>query len=110
MTPDVTPEVTLAPAVPPGTADVVLGGAVYAIWRDEVQDGSDPFWPQWPADVLATDPPPIETDLPSVTDPPDDGGLVTDSDGGSLQVLDPPSSISLLDTIVGGVVASFLGK
>jgi hypothetical protein len=35
---------------------------------------------------------------------------VTDADGGSLQVLEPPSSMNLLDTIVGGVVASFLGK
>lgn len=109
MTPDVTPEVT-APAPSPGTADVVLGGAVYAIWRDEVQDGADPFWPQWPADAIATDPPPAATVGPLVTDPPDPGALVTDSDGGSLQVLDPPSSMGLLDTIVGGVVASYLGK
>jgi hypothetical protein len=36
--------------------------------------------------------------------------MVTDGDGGSLQVVEPPSEQGLLDTIVGGVVASFLGK
>ena len=30
--------------------------------------------------------------------------------GGSLQVIEPPSSLGLLDTIVGDVVSSYLGK
>jgi uncharacterized protein YkwD len=57
-----------------------LGDALYAIWREM-----------------------------AMTAPSDTGGIVTDSDGGSLQVVEPPPSTSLLDTIVGGVLASFLG-
>ncbi len=115
LTPQPTPELTPDPAVSPGSGDVLLGGAVYAIWRDEVSDGgTGGFWPQWPQDAIATDPPPIETGPPLVTDPPlgteDPGGIVTDADGGSLQVVEPPPVMGLLDTIVGGVVASFLGK
>jgi hypothetical protein len=91
--------------------DVVIGGAVYAMWRDATSDGGpDGFWPAWPATASATDPPPATEPPPLVTGPPDDGSLVTDSDGGSLQVLEPASSRSLLDTIVGGVLASFLGS
>ncbi len=96
--------------------DVLLGGAVYAIWRDEITDGTGGgFWPAWPQDAIATDPPPIETGPPLVTDPPltddpDSGGIVTDADGGSLQVVEPAPAMGLLDTIVGGVLASFLGK
>jgi len=41
---------------------------------------------------------------------PSAGGIVTDADGGSLQVVEPTSSMGLLDTIVGGVVAAYLGK
>ena len=73
------------------------------------------FWPEWPQDAIATDPPlesppPLVTDPPFTTQPPDEGGIVTDSDGGSLQVVEPPPPLGLLDTIVGDVVASFLGK
>jgi hypothetical protein len=91
--------------------DVVLGGAVYAIWRDATLGGTPGgFWPEWPADAIATDPPPVETVPPLATDPPGDGGIVADGDGGSLQVVEPPPSMGLLDTIVGGVVTSFLGN
>jgi hypothetical protein len=116
VTPEVTPEITAEPVFSPGTEGVLLGGAVYAIWRDDVSDGTAPGWPEWPQDAIATDPPPLETAPPLVTDPPfetsspDDGGIVTDADGGSLQVIEPPSQQGLLDTIVGGVVASFLGN
>lgn len=110
-TPEVTPQVTAEPTLTPNPVDLILGGAVYAIWRDDTLDGSGDFWPAWPEDAIATDPPPpLETKAPLVTEPPDAGGIVTDSDGGSLQVVEPPSAMGLLDTIVGGVLASFLGS
>lgn len=110
VTPDVTPEVTLEPVLSPNPVDLVIGGAVYAMWREETMDGSGDPWPSWPETAVATDPPPLQTEEPFMSEPPDTGGTVTDSDGGSLQVLDPPPAQGLLDTIVGGVVASFLGK
>ena len=110
-TPDVTPAITAEPPATPSPVDLLLGAAVYAMWRDHALDGSGgDFWPPWPAVAIATDRPPIPTDVPLVSEPPDSGGLVTDADGGSLQVLEPPASMGLLDTIVGSVVASFLGK
>jgi hypothetical protein len=50
------------------------------------------------------------TTSPDSTDgsPPPGGG--TTGVEGSLQVLEPPTTSGLLDTIVGDVVASFLGK
>jgi uncharacterized protein YkwD len=54
-----------------------------------------------PDPVLETLPPP--TEAPPPTGP-------STGDGDTLQVLEPPSSQGLLDTIVGDVVASFLGK
>ena len=54
-----------------------------------------------PGPVLETLPPPSEA-------PPPPGPST--GDGDTLQVLEPPSSQGLLDTIVGDVVASFLGK
>ena len=111
VTPELTPEVTAEPVLTPNPVDLLLGGAVYAMWRDDTLDGSGGFWPSWPEVVIATDPPPpLETEEPPMSMPPDEGGIVTDGDGGSLQVLEPPASMGLLDTIVGGVVASFLGN
>jgi hypothetical protein len=46
---------------------------------------------------------------PNATEPPD-GGPVPGTGEATLQVLEPPASQGLLDTIVGDVVASFLGK
>ena len=54
-----------------------------------------------PGPDLETLPPP--TEAPSSTAP-------TGGDGDTLQVLEPPPSQGLVDTIVGDVVASFLGK
>jgi hypothetical protein len=47
---------------------------------------------------------------PAGTEPPTVDGIVTDSDGGSLRVVEPPSSMGLLDTIVGDVLGGFLGS
>jgi hypothetical protein len=91
---------------------MALGGAVTALWLEALADGvpESTAWPAWPAPTPeVTDPPPAETLGPPETVQPDAGALVTDADGGSLQVYDPPGSASLLDTIVGDVVAAFLG-
>jgi len=68
-------------------------------------------WPAWPEP--SPTPAPVVTDAPPTfaieTSPPDEGPLVSDADGGSLQVYDPPTTSNLVDTIVGDVVAGFLG-
>ena len=109
-----TPEPT---AEPPGIAEpdpegMAMGGAVTAIWMKALSDGAPEAtaWPDWPTPSPApTEPPPTASPAPPETLPPDEGPYVTDADGGSLQVYDPPSSANLLDTIVGDVVAAFLG-
>jgi hypothetical protein len=78
---------------------MLLGGAVYGHWVDGL-----------PPEAFATEPPLTEPPFSSETDPPDEGPAVTDSDGGTLQVLEPTPQMGLVDTIVGDVVASFLGK
>ena len=50
---------------------------------------------------------PIPTSEPGGPDGPDSG---SPGDEGSLQVVEPPPSFGLLDTIVGGVVAPYLGS
>lgn len=116
-TPDPTAEPSLEPTASPvgepGPAGLALGGAVTAIWMDALSHGAPEAtaWPAWPSpSPPPTEPPPIETMPPPATLPPDEGPLVTDADGGTLQVYDPPGSMSLLDTIVGDVVAAFLGS
>ena len=119
-TPDVTaeptPEVTVEPTPvvgAPGPEGLAVGGAVAAVWMHAATDGNPDAtaWPDWPA--ATPTPPPIVTDAPptfaSESLPPDQDALVTDADGGSLQVYDPPGSSNLVDTIVGDVVAAFLG-
>ena len=90
---EATPAVATAEPTRDATAEPVqstvpdaqlLGAALYAIWRD------------------------VTMGLPPGL-PPGTGGTVTDADGGSLQVIEVPPSMDLLDTIVGGVVAAFLG-
>ncbi|HYK96713.1 MAG TPA: CAP domain-containing protein [Candidatus Dormibacteraeota bacterium] len=112
MTPEVTPEVTLEPSLP--TAPDLVGGTAYPIWLDGLvlegfDDGIHPTGAFDPAATPAAPSPPDASDVPA-TEPPDTGGTVTDSDGGSLQVIEPPSRMGLLDTIVGGVVSTYLGK
>ena len=90
------------------------GGNDYPIWLDGIvlegfDDGMNPTGDFDPAATPAPPPSPDGSDTPA-TEPPDTGGTVTDSDGGSLQVIEPPSQLGLLDTIVGGVVSSYLGK
>lgn len=106
-----TPETTLEPT--PSPASDLVGPTDYPSWLDGIvlerfDDGINPTGDFDPTATTA----PIssgQTDVPA-TEPPDTGGLVTDSDGGSMQVVEPPSQLGLLDTIVGGVVSSFLGK
>lgn len=112
VVPDETPEVTLEPTLSP--APELVGGTDYPIWLDGIvlERFDNGTTPTGDYDPIATPAPPTapgDTDVPA-TEPPDPGALVTDSDGGSLQVIDPPPSMGLLDTIVGNVVSSFLGK
>jgi len=83
---------------------VLVAGAGFGNWVEGLPPGS------FATDPPATDPPATEPTFSSETDPPGEGPLVTDSDGGTLQVLEPPSQLGLVETIVGDVVASFLGK
>ena len=111
VTPEPTPEVTPDP-VAPGTADVLVGGAMYGMWAHKAADPdfNGKGWPDWPGGPKPTEPPPAATGgPPAETEQPVDG-IVTDSDGGSLRVVEPPSSMGLLDTIVGDVLAGFLGS
>jgi uncharacterized protein YkwD len=110
-TPEVTPEVTPDP-VAPGTADVLVGGAVYGMWAGKAADPdfNGKGWPKWPSGPEPTAPPAATEAPPAETEPPLVDGVVTDSDGGSLRVVEPPSSMGLLDTIVGDVLAGFLGR
>jgi hypothetical protein len=111
-TPEVTPPVTPDPQVAPGTADVLVGGAVIGMWVDKATDATfdGTGWPDWPLPA-PTEPPAAATDgPPGETGPPVVDGLVTDTDGGSLRVVEPQSNMGLLDTIVGGVLAGFLGS
>jgi uncharacterized protein YkwD len=112
VTPQVTPEITLEPTLAPTVP--LVGGSDYPIWLDGIvlegfDDGVNPTGDYDPAATPAPPAQPGDTDVPA-TEPPDTGGIVTDSDGGSLQVIEPPPSMGLLDTIVGGVVSSYLGK
>jgi hypothetical protein len=89
-----------------------VGGNDYPIWLDGIvlEGFDDGVNPTGDFDPAATPAPPPSPDGSDPTEPPDTGGTVTDSDGGSLQVIEPPSQLGLLDTIVGGVVSSYLGK
>ena len=122
MRPTHTPPATIEPTAEPTVQPVAetqpegaaVGGAVTAIWMKALSDGAPEAtaWPDWPGPSPTpevTSPPPLETLPPTETLPPDGGPLVTDADGGTLQVYDPPGSTSLLDTIVGDVVSAFLG-
>ena len=91
-TPDPTPEITPEPIVTAPPLD----------WRQ-----NDRFANASPGQATS---PPDETPEPGPTEPPPTGGIVTDADGGSLQVVEPSTSLGLLDTIVGDVVSSYLGK
>jgi uncharacterized protein YkwD len=108
-TPHATPRPTRAPtaqatpapasAPTPDPESLIPSAGHDAVWLGwMVDDGFDPG-------ILAA----------SSTSPPADGGgaataASTTGGDGSLQVLEPPATSGLLDTIVGDVVASFLGK
>ena len=108
-TPHATPRPTRAPtaqatpapaaAPTPDPESLIPSAGHDAVWLGwMVDDGFDPG-------ILAA----------SSTSPPADGGgaaTAASTTGGdcSLQVLEPPATSGLLDTIVGDVVASFLGK
>jgi hypothetical protein len=76
-----------------------------AVWLEWTQDeGFDgPIW--WGLPETSFAPP---TTVPTATEPP--ARPQPDPSDGTLQVLEPPTSLGLLDTIVGDVVASYLGK
>ena len=84
--------------------------ALYRPWLELVLDeghgGVDP-------NEVPTGAPPEPTEAPLTEGPPPEPPP-TDGppgvDGGTLQVFEPPPSMGLLDTIVGDVVASYLGK
>ncbi|HEX2626847.1 MAG TPA: CAP domain-containing protein [Candidatus Limnocylindrales bacterium] len=116
-TPEVTPEPTVepTPVVAPGDPEgLASGGAVVAIWLEAATSGSPDAtaWPAWPE--ATPEPTPdvtgAEPTFAVETSPPGEGPLVTDADGGSLQVSDQPTTANLVDTIVGDVVAGFLGN
>ena len=70
-------------------------------------DGFDAgIWSGWGDDDPNA---PIDSPAPVESLPPDGGPDVPPAEG-TLQVIEPPSALGLLDTIVGDVVASFLGK
>jgi len=103
LTPSPSPEITPGPQLPTAGHD--------AVWLDWLPDeGFDTgIWDSW-----ATGPEPTG---PEPTGPPDGGqnpGPSADPGGSgsdaALQVLEPPSALGLLDTIVGDVVSSFLGN
>jgi hypothetical protein len=106
VTPAVTPEVS------PGTGDVLVGGAVLAMWVDEATDAAfdGTGWPDWPIQDPTPTPAPPTDAPPAATERPVVDGLVTDSDRGSLRVVEPPPSRDLLDAIVGDVLSAFLGN
>jgi len=111
VTPEVTPDVVFDPTAPPPP---LTGGVDYPAWLDSIvlegfDDGLTPTEDYTPTGTPA---PPTSPDAtgPAPTVPPDDGPFVTDSDGGSLQVIEPPPTMGLVDTIVGGVVSSYLGN
>jgi len=102
-TPRPTPRPTKASTVPiptptPDPASLLPEAGHDALWLDwMVDDGFDPGLlsaPTTSPNAGGAGPPP--------------GGAP--GDDGSLQVLDPPATSELVDTIVGDVVASFLGK
>jgi uncharacterized protein YkwD len=93
--PDATPEITQEPSLLP--APDLVGGAGYPIWLDGIvlEGFDDGVNPTGNYDPIGTPTPTTQsgrTDVPP-TDPPDAGGLVTDSGGGSLQVIEPPPSM-----------------
>lgn len=99
VTPAPTPEVTAEPIDP--TADINQP------WIDLLlDDGYSGIGVNGPVDV-PTPGPDLET-LPPSTEPPSETG--PPGGDGTLQVIEPPPSTGLVDTIVGDVVASFLGK
>jgi hypothetical protein len=78
----------------------------YAVFGDwSIDEGYGGVWSTGPDDPTATEPPATEAPASNEPQVPDSGG-----DAGTLQVLEPPPSMGLVDTIVGDVVASFLGK
>ena len=102
ITPSPSPEITPSPQLPTAGHD--------AVWLDWLPDeGFDTgVWDSW-----ATGP--DATDVAEPTGPPDGGqnpgpSAGPDASDGALQVLEPPSALGLLDTIVGDVVSSFLGN
>ena len=120
-TPDPTPttEPTPAPTQAPTEAptpeptptpspDTGFGTDSHPAWLDWVLD--DDFNGIWGSDG---DPnasaPPFFTDAPPTLEPPPVDAPVTGGEG-TLQVLEPPPSMGLLDTIVGDVVSTYLGK
>ena len=84
---------TPTPSPTPDSGSVAAQRAGRLDWKIDGFD-EDVFTP------VATGPP--GSDLPAVPTVP--GG------DGSLQVLEPPASSGLVDSIVGDIVASFLGK
>jgi hypothetical protein len=91
--------VTAAPSNPPPDTNQP--------WIDLLlDDGYSGIGADGPVDV-PTPGPDLET-LPPPTGPPSDTG--PPGGDGTLQVIEPPPSTGLVDTIVGDVVASFLGK
>jgi uncharacterized protein YkwD len=111
VTPEVTPDIVFDPTLPPPD---LTGGVDYPVWLDSIvlegfDDGLTATGDYTPTGTPA---PPLSPDAtgPAPTVPPDDAPFVTDSDGGSLQVIEPPPTMGLVDTIVGGVMSSFLGN
>jgi uncharacterized protein YkwD len=97
-----TVEVTPEPLETAGP-DVTPASEIDGIWAGWTRDGyRGPTWSGQPNDPFASESPSTESPPP--------GGPGTDAEGGSLQVLEPTSSMGLLDTIVGDVVAGYLGK
>jgi uncharacterized protein YkwD len=95
------PRVSSSPEVEPTAAPATA----WAGWRRDGFRGTlGSTWPHEPPGAASP------TSEPATTEPPPTGGIVTDADGGSLQVVEPASSRGLLDTIVGDVVAAYLGK
>ena len=93
------PAAQVTPSPTPDPESLLPNAGHDALWLDwMVDDGFDPG-------LLTAPTEPPESDGTG----PEPGAPAT-GDAGSLQVLEPPSTTGLLDTIVGDVVASFLGK
>jgi uncharacterized protein YkwD len=115
-TPDGTPEATTDPTAEPTpviTAEPTVqpdatmpDSGHYGVFGDwSIDEGNSGVWSTGPDSPTGTEAPPTEAPASNEPEVPDPG------DGaGTLQVLEPPPSMGLVDTIVGDVVASFLGK